>query len=687
MKTPKRTNVCLAVVSILALLISSPSGWAFSKPITYRESGDTIVFQNEFKYSPHGWQILKAINLLRDDGYTEEADLAQKYLLPMLEGVTFNDVWGDADLAGASILDYYVPNAPENNFGFGAGFLSWNIFSPSPYKNSTESFAPHPFYRYENAAEEAQFRYEYAKRIHLGFWGTDSRDLMAGWVVDTLGGQDDPQDGKWAQDTYQLDHLTTFGAGQTPATALLDLFVNHSRPQVVFPSQTEDALSTLHVPKKEVFDVSPEWFQNRFGGDDTQDIEAYSGYDGHGYAVYAGWTLDSGGNCANGDDDCAAPMIVRLPVHSKAHAWFQLGWAIHLLEDQTTPVHTSNSSYTTAQVHNDIEKRAGEVIAAGSTIYANDGYLVQNRLPAHDLAAFQNLYQFPPPPRIIYVNGNAITITCPAPDPAQFFTDRWYTDRLSRADNEGVAHAYVRHTAEITHSFLDYIECINTEDDSQWSKVGFFTAYGLDLGVKSVAGLIRQFIEDVDKTPPALTITQPMATNYPHTGTITLNWSVSDDESGVKAGSVLATLDGVAALNGQELANNQVITLLTNLGVGNHTFTVTAADNAGNAASQSVMFSIVVTTQSIIDDVNYFYSLGAITQDEATSLLKKLQAAAAYRNVANCKDSNGIYLAFIKELNAQTGKKVTAQAAAIMIADAQYLIAHCIQGGGGSMAL
>ena len=102
-------------------------------------------------------------------------------------------------------------------------------------------------------------------------------------------------------------------------------------------------------------DHGGEWFDDYFC--DADDVEAYNGYDGHGYAVYANWTLDAGGTCADGDDDCASPMIVRLPVDSKAHAFFQLGWSIHLLEDQTTPVHTSNSSFTTAEVHNDIEKK------------------------------------------------------------------------------------------------------------------------------------------------------------------------------------------------------------------------------------------------------------------------------------------------------------------------------------------
>ena len=126
-------------------------------------------------------QIVKAIGLLRHDGYVQEADIAQKYLLPMLEGVTFNDVWGDADIAGASILDYYVPNATDSNFGFGAGFLSWDIFSPNPYKNSTQSFKDAPLStatrtrpRKRNIATTTP------KRIYLHHWSDDQRDSMAG---------------------------------------------------------------------------------------------------------------------------------------------------------------------------------------------------------------------------------------------------------------------------------------------------------------------------------------------------------------------------------------------------------------------------------------------------------------------------------------------------------------------------
>jgi len=106
-------------------------------------------------------------------------------------------------------------------------------------------------------------------------------------------------------------------------------------------------------------------------------------------------------------------------------------------------------------------------------------------------------------------------------------------------------------------------------------------------------------------------------------------------------------------------------------------FNLNSVDNVNNADTDTVTFSIIVTAQSIKDEVKYFRSIGAITQDEATSLLQKLNAAAAYRARSDCKDANITYKAFINELRAQTGKKVTAQAAATLIADAQYLIAHC----------
>ena len=138
-------------------------------------------------------------------------------------------------------------------------------------------------------------------------------------------------------------------------------------------------------------------------------------------------------------------------------------------------------------------------------------------------------------------------------------------------------------------------------------------------------------------------------------------------------------MDGATALPGPiGLQSNQPIKLLTELTLGTHTFSVNAMDNIGNAGSTSVTFTVVVTPDSIKDDVQQFRQSGAIDNNgNAKSLLAKLDSAAAARAIGQCSTASNIYRAFISGLQAQSGNHVDAVAAAIMIADAQYLIAHC----------
>jgi len=184
-------------------------------------------------------------------------------------------------------------------------------------------------------------------------------------------------------------------------------------------------------------------------------------------------------------------------------------------------------------------------------------------------------------------------------------------------------------------------------------------------------------IVHLDNTAPVIIITQPAATTYVHSSTLTLNFSVSDGTgSGVKSFAV--TLDGSPIVAGHPLVNGLNINLLTALTVGPHTFTINAVDNLGNASSRSVTFTIIVTPQSIKDDVTQFVASGDIKKDGTeNSLLAHLNAAAAAEARGNCTAAENIYQAFINEVVAQTGKAITPTAAQILIADAQYLISHC----------
>ena len=182
----------------------------------------------------------------------------------------------------------------------------------------------------------------------------------------------------------------------------------------------------------------------------------------------------------------------------------------------------------------------------------------------------------------------------------------------------------------------------------------------------------------LDNTAPQAGIIQPAATTYPHSAVLQLSYSVSDGSgSGVK--SFTPTMDGALTLpDGTGLVSGRGINLLTEMALGTHTFTISSVDNLGNAGMKSVTFSIIVTPDSIEGDVTQSLQNGAIKNaGEANSLLAKLNSAAAARTRGQCSVAANIYQAFINELQAQSGTGVTAAAAAIMIADADYLIAHC----------
>ena len=181
----------------------------------------------------------------------------------------------------------------------------------------------------------------------------------------------------------------------------------------------------------------------------------------------------------------------------------------------------------------------------------------------------------------------------------------------------------------------------------------------------------------LDDTAPQAAILQPAATTYPHSAMLQLSYSVGDGAgSGVK--SFTPMMDSALTLSdGTGLASGQTINLLTEMGLGTHTFSVSSVDNLGNAGTNSVTFSIIVTAASISADVKEFISAGKITIDSGSPLLQLLAAAAKARAAGDCATATSDYLSFISKVKAQSGKKIDATVAQILIADANYLIAHC----------
>ena len=122
------------------------------------------------------------------------------------------------------------------------------------------------------------------------------------------------------------------------------------------------------------------------------------------------------------------------------------------------------------------------------------------------------------------------------------------------------------------------------------------------------------------------------------------------------------------------VVDGQVIDLLT-LTLGEHTFTVTAVDMAWNEATKSVTFTVRATATSLKALVNELYASGDITRAGIrTSLLAKLSSAQKLIMVGRDSAAINKLSAFIAQVRAQSGKTISPAAAALLIADADWLI-------------
>ena len=228
----------------------------------------------------------------------------------------------------------------------------------------------------------------------------------------------------------------------------------------------------------------------------------------------------------------------------------------------------------------------------------------------------------------------------------------------------------------------------------------------------------------LDVTAPVIvaTVTGTLGNNDWYTSNVNVSWSVTDPESGIASqtgcGAVDVTDDTAgqtftcSATNGVGLSSSESVTIKRDatdpligysgnaasytvdetvaitcsasdamsglasntcadingaaytFGLGSHTFSATATDNAGNDASASVTFTVGVT----------YTSLCALTQQWvdnpgiAHALCAKLDAAAASAARGNNNSKAGQLGAYANQLNAQAGKSISAEHAAILIA-------------------
>ncbi|HEY8644990.1 MAG TPA: HYR domain-containing protein [Gaiellaceae bacterium] len=149
----------------------------------------------------------------------------------------------------------------------------------------------------------------------------------------------------------------------------------------------------------------------------------------------------------------------------------------------------------------------------------------------------------------------------------------------------------------------------------------------------------------VDKTPPVVAYSGNAGT-YTVDQSVSISCSASDALSGV-ASSTCAGVSGPAR----------------SFGLGSHTVSATATDNAGNTGTGSTSFTVTVDANSLCALVQQFSTNAGI----ANSLCVKLQAAAAAAARGQSKTKANDLDAFDNEVTAQSGKALTADQAALLV--------------------
>ena len=149
-----------------------------------------------------------------------------------------------------------------------------------------------------------------------------------------------------------------------------------------------------------------------------------------------------------------------------------------------------------------------------------------------------------------------------------------------------------------------------------------------------------------EKVAPVITITSPTAGAYITSNKPAIEWTVTDDDSGVNAATIGVTIDSGSKVTGDSITKTAITggykctyTPAAALSDGSHTIKVDASDNDGNAATQkSVTFKIdtVPPTLSVTSPVN-----GLVTNTAAITVTGTTNDATSSPVKVTIKLNNG----------------------------------------------
>ncbi len=165
---------------------------------------------------------------------------------------------------------------------------------------------------------------------------------------------------------------------------------------------------------------------------------------------------------------------------------------------------------------------------------------------------------------------------------------------------------------------------------------------------------------DEDGTAPELRIDGSLTVS--RLGRTTLTWEATDSHSGVES--------AVVRLDGRPIDSPYEIRPLS-LEAGEHRLSGEAVDRAGNRSVLEATLRVTFSVLDLDDMLNYGFAQGWIRNK---GVLNSLLAKAGKIQKDAAKDKKKVdYKPLIQEIEAQSGKKITADFAASLRKDIDYL--------------
>jgi hypothetical protein len=237
-------------------------------------------------------------------------------------------------------------------------------------------------------------------------------------------------------------------------------------------------------------------------------------------------------------------------------------------------------------------------------------------------------------------------------------TDPTVTASATKADGTPYAFGtWTNQAVTVHYTCTDLGSGIATcSGDAVFGMNGVSSAGGSATDNAGRSGSTGALLIKIDRTAPRISIISPAGGPFLNTARLPIYWTARDAASGIASQS--------AELDGHPVTKGRAIDLFFRP-LGRHTLVVNVTDSAGNTASDSESFSIIVTVSSTMSSIDRLLATDDITSASVANSLK-----------SKLSGNENQLRAFLNELYAQHGRKIDEQAYNLLKDAALYLITH-----------